>query len=172
MEKIIQIFSPEEINASIRNIAKQISEDYKGKDLILVGVLKGAFIFLADLIRELSIPCRVDFIRAASYGQSRESSGHVRILSDVELDLNNTHVILVEDIIDTGITLSRLVEHIKNRGASSVKICALLDKYERRMENIVADYVCHKIHEGFIVGYGMDSAESYRGLPAIYHLKS
>lgn len=172
MEKLIQVFSGEEIKASISQVAEQISEDYRDKNPILIGVLKGAFIFLADLVRALSIPCRVDFIRAASYGDSRTSSGRVRITGDVELDLKDAHVILVEDIIDTGITLSRLVKHLENHGAASVKICALLDKYECRVEHIAADYVCHRIPKGFIVGYGMDCAESFRGLPAMYYLKS
>ncbi|MCW7755484.1 hypoxanthine phosphoribosyltransferase, partial [Desulfobotulus sp. H1] len=135
-------------------------------------VLKGAFIFLADLVRELSVPCSIDFIGASSYGKEKMSSGHVRITKDVDLDLEGTHVILVEDIVDTGLTLTHLAKHLQNRGAASVKICTLLDKHERR-ENIVSlDYVCHSIQEGFIVGYGIDYAEQYRHLPAIYHIKS
>lgn len=171
MEKLTEVFSEAQIKASVSDIASQISKDYQGKDLVLVGVLKGAFIFLADLVRAISIPCRVDFIRAASYGENQTSSSKVRITNDVELNLENTHVILVEDILDTGLTLSHLVKHMENRGAASVTICTFIDKHERRTENIRANYVCHQIHEGFIVGYGMDSAESFRGLPAIYCLK-
>lgn len=171
MEKLFQVFSPEEIKISVQNVAKRISGNYQNKNLVLVGVLKGSFIFLADLIREISIPCRVDFIRASSYGESHCSSGHVRITGHVEMDLRNTHVILVDDVIDTGTTLAHLTKYLEERGAASVEICVLIDKNERRTENIRADYICHQIQDGFIVGYGMDSAESYRGMPAIYHLK-
>ena len=172
MTELIPVLSEEQIHARIQAVARQISEDHQGKPLIMIGVLKGAFIFLADLVRQLSVPCTVDFICASSYGKNQISSGHVRITKDVDLDLVNAHVVLVEDIVDTGLTLSHLVKHIENRGAASVKICALLDKHERRQKNIHVEYVCHTIQDGFIVGYGIDYAENYRHLPAIYHLKS
>lgn len=172
MTELIPVLSEKEIHTRIQAVARQISEDHEGKKLVMVGVLKGAFIFLADLVRELSVPCTIDFIGASSYGKEQISSGHVRITKDIELDLVGTHVVLVEDIVDTGLTLSHLVKHIENRGAVSVKICTLLDKHERREKNIRIDYVCHSIQDGFIVGYGIDYAENYRHLPAIYHLKS
>lgn len=172
MSELITVLSEADVQERVKAVADQISKDHEGKPLVMVGVLKGAFIFLADLVRELSVPCQIDFIGASSYGNSQTSSGSVRITKDIGLDLSGAHVVLVEDIVDTGITLSHLVEHVRELGAESVKICTLLDKYERREKEIPVDYVCHRIEEGFIVGYGIDYAEQYRYLPAVYHLKS
>lgn len=172
MSELITVLSEADVQERVKAVADQISKDHEGKPLVMVGVLKGAFIFLADLVRELSVPCQIDFIGASSYGNSQTSSGSVRITKDIGLDLSGAHVVLVEDIVDTGITLSHLVEHVRELGAKSVKICTLLDKYERREKEIPVDYVCHRIEEGFIVGYGIDYAEQYRYLPAVYHLKS
>ncbi|TWI72475.1 hypoxanthine phosphoribosyltransferase [Desulfobotulus alkaliphilus] len=172
MTELTPVLSEEQIHTRIKAVAQKISEDHEGKNLIMIGVLKGAFIFLADLVRQISIPCTIDFIGASSYGKEKMSSGHVLITKDVDLNLDGAHVVLVEDIVDTGLTLSHLIKHLENRGAVSVKICTLLDKHERRENNVPLDYVCHTIQEGFIVGYGIDYAEKYRHLPAIYHIQS
>ncbi|MFZ7128283.1 MAG: hypoxanthine phosphoribosyltransferase [Desulfobacterales bacterium] len=165
------ILSRDVIGQKVKEVAKAVSEDYKGRDLVIVGVLKGAFIFLSDLVREITIPLKVDFIGASSYGHRTESSGSVRITKDVDIDLSNKDVLIVEDIVDTGLTLAYLIEHIKSAGALSVKTCTLIDKHERRSAEVRVDYACHVAEKGFLVGYGLDYAEFYRNLPGIYHLK-
>ena len=172
MTTLVPVLTEDQLREKIRTVAEEISRDHENTDLVMIGVLKGAFIFLADLVRELSVPCKVDFIGASSYGNSQTTSGKVNITKDVDLDLEGTHVVLVEDIVDTGLTLNHLVEYMKEKGARSVKICTLLDKYERREKNVKTDYACHTIDSGFIVGYGIDYAEQYRHLPAVYHLES
>ncbi len=171
MSEFIPILTREEIEKRVAEVAQEISNDYRDRDLILIGILKGAFIFLADLIRHLSIPVQVDFMCASSYGRSTSSSGRVKLIKDVELDLKSKHVIIVEDIVDTGVTLAYLVEHLKSSGAASVGICALIDKHERRKVEVEVDYICHAVDKGFLVGYGLDYAEFYRNLPEVYHLK-
>ncbi len=171
MSEFIPVLTQKEIATRIAEVAHAISTDYRDRDLILIGILKGAFIFLADLIRHFSIPVKVDFMCVSSYGRSTSSSGRVKIIKDVELDLKNKDVVIVEDIVDTGITLTHLVAHLKSSGAASVRICALIDKQERRQAEVVADYVCHSVEKGFLVGYGLDYAEFYRNLPEVYHLK-
>ncbi len=145
--------------------------DYAGSELIVVGVLKGAFVFLADLVRKLTIPVKIDFVRVSSYGKETESSGEIRLTQNLETDPKDKHVLIVEDIVDTGLTLSFLVEHLNNLGAKSVRICALIDKRERRSKNLDVRYACHVVEKGFLVGYGLDYAEDYRYLPDICHLK-
>ena len=171
MSEFIPVLTQKEIASRVAEIAHAISNDYKDRDLILIGILKGAFVFLADLIRHISIPVKVDFMCVSSYGRSTSSSGRVKIIKDVDLDLKNKDVVIVEDIVDTGITLTHLVAHLKSSGAASVRICALIDKQERRQTEIVADYVCHSVEKGFLVGYGLDYAEFHRNLPEVYHLK-
>ncbi|PIE74611.1 MAG: hypoxanthine phosphoribosyltransferase [Deltaproteobacteria bacterium] len=172
MSNLVPVLSEQEIDKKVSLIAKNISKDYKDKDLVLVGVLKGSFIFLADLARKLSIDCQIDFIGASSYGMSEKSSGNIKITKDINIDIKGKDLILVEDIIDTGLTVEYLKNYLKNMGAESIKVCTLIDKYERRDISLNADYACHKINEGFIVGYGIDYAEQYRNLPAIYHIKT
>lgn len=145
--------------------------DYKGKEPILIGILKGAVIFFSDLMREIEIPTKMDFIRAASYGSEMNSSGSVRLTKDIELPVQGKPLILVEDIVDTGLTLSYITNTLKSRGAESIRICALIDKLERRQEELTIDYCGFKVKEGFIVGYGLDFNEEYRYLPEIYLLK-
>ena len=159
------VLSKAQIHQKIHELAEQINTDYAGKDLVLVGVLNGAFIFLADLARALTIPHQIDFIRVASYGNSDSSSGTIRFVKDVELDLSDKHVLLVEDIIDTGTTLSWLTEKFKGKEAASVKICTLIDKKERRQSEVAIDYVGFSLEKGFLVGYGLDYAEQYRYRP-------
>ena len=173
MERDIKsvLYSKEDLQACVQSIAAQITEDYRGKEILLVGVLKGANIFMCDLMREINLPMEIDFIAASSYGSSTKSSGVVKILKDLDYSIEDRDVIIVEDIIDTGLTLNYLVENFKSRGARSLEICTLLDKPERRIAPIKVKYVGFKIPDEFIVGYGIDFAEKYRNLPYIATLK-
>jgi hypoxanthine phosphoribosyltransferase len=171
MPEFIPVLTQGAIETRIQAVAQRISIDYKDRDLILIGILKGAFIFLADLIRHLSIPVKIDFMCVSSYGDRTTSTGKIRLTKDVALNLKNKDVLVVEDIVDTGLTLAHLVDHLKAAGAASVRICALIDKRERRQAEVAVDYVCHTVEKGFLVGYGLDYAEYYRNLPGIFHLK-
>jgi hypoxanthine phosphoribosyltransferase len=171
MSEFIPVLTKKEIDAQVSHIAQVISADYKDRELILIGILKGAFIFLSDLIRQLSIPVKVDFMCVSSYGDHTTSSGRIKLIKDVDININNKDVLIVEDIVDTGITLSYLVDHLHASGASSVRICTLIDKRERRETDVRVDYACHTVNKGFLVGYGLDYAEFYRNLPEVYHLK-
>ena len=164
------IFSAEDIDRQVRRLARQISADYQGKEVVLIGVLKGAFIFLADLVRQLSIPTQLDFVRLASYGTATESSGKIRITTDVELNLEGRDVLIVEDIVDSGLTTVFLREHLIAKNPRSLKMCVLLDKRERRSVSVSLDYVGLQLDKGFVIGYGLDCSESYRNLPSIYEL--
>lgn len=164
------LFSREEIEEAVRRLGRQISSDYQGRRPLLIGVLKGAFVFLADLIRNLSIPVEVDFVRLSSYGAGMETSGVVRMGKDLEADVRGRDVIVVEDIVDTGISLKFLLEELSSRGPASLRVCALVDKKHRREVPVEVDYVGFEIERGFIVGYGIDYAERYRELPEIYVL--
>lgn len=165
------LISKEEIQEKLKEMGTQISKDYEGKDFLLIGVLKGAFIFLADLMRNIDIPVEVDFMAVSSYGSSTESSGVVRILKDLDSQIEGKDVLVVEDIIDTGLTLSYLINNLKSRGASSVSVCTLLDKPERRKAEVGLKYKGFDIPDKFIVGYGLDYAQKYRNLDQIYILK-
>ena len=171
MPEFIPVLTKDDIQKSVAALGKQISRDYQGKDLVMICVLKGAFVFLSDLIRHITIPVRIDFIRASSYGNETETSGKIRLTKDVEIDLKDKDVLVVEDIVDTGLTLAHLVDHLTSLGLKSVKICTLVDKRERRQAAVPVDYACHVVDQGFLVGYGLDYAEDYRHLPGIYHLK-
>jgi hypoxanthine phosphoribosyltransferase len=162
------LFPGKKIQKRVREIADQISADFTGHELILIGVLKGSFIFMSDLIRQISIPCSVDFVRAASYGEGSESSGKVAITKDIETSIKGRNVLIVEDIIDTGLTLQYLFEYLKDKNPNSLKICAFLDKRKRRQVPVEADYVGFTIDDGFVVGYGLDFNEQYRSLPDVY----
>jgi hypoxanthine phosphoribosyltransferase len=164
------LLSREAIAARVNELAARISRDYKGKDLLLVGVLKGAFVFLADLIRALEIPAQVEFVRLASYGKGTTSAGHVRVLLDLEASIATRHVLVVEDILDTGLTLGSLLERLRAGQPASLKLCVLLSKRIRRGYDIIPDYKGFDVSDGFVVGYGIDYAERYRQLPAIYSL--
>lgn len=161
----------EAIKSRVKELARQISTDYEGKEPILIGILNGVVFFFADLIREISIPTRMDFIRAASYGSEMESSGSIRLTKDVEMPVQGKSVVLVEDIVDTGLTLSHIVKNLESKGTESLRICALIDKLERRNIDVSIDYCGFKINEGFLVGYGLDYDEKYRYLPDICMLK-
>ena len=171
MPDLVPVLKKDEIAKLVSKLAQKISSDYHGRELILVAVLKGAFVFLSDLIRQITIPVKVDFIRAASYGSNTSSSGQIQLTKEIEININNKDVLLVEDIVDTGLTLSYIVDYLKSFEPCSVKVCALLDKIERREIDITVDYTGHVVAEGFLVGYGLDYAEDYRNLPGIYDLK-
>ncbi len=160
-----------EIEARVSMMAEKISSDYSGKEPILVGVLKGVVFFFSDLVMKLRIPTKIDFIRASSYGAGSTSSGVIRILKDVELPLKGEDVILVEDIVDTGLTLDKMVRHLEMKEPASVRICALIDKLERRTQEVRIDYLGFGVPEGFLVGYGLDYDEKYRYLPDICTLE-
>ncbi len=149
------------------NLGKKIEEDFKGEDLLVVGILKGASVFVSDLIRCIDLDVNIDFMSVTSYGNSTESSGTVKILKDLDVDIEGKNVLIVEDIIDSGLTLSNLVAALKTRNPKSLKLCTLLDKPQRRKANIPVDYVGFVIEDKFIVGYGIDYAEKYRNLPYI-----
>ena len=171
MPEFKPVLSQEEIETTVSDLAQQISHDYKDREVILVGVLKGAFVFLADLIRHLTIPVKIDFIRLASYGCNTSSCGTVSLTKEIEIDIGGKDILIVEDIVDTGLSLEFLIGHLKTLNAKSVRLCALIDKRERRQKNIAVDYVGRIIEKGFLVGYGLDYAEGYRHLPAIYDLQ-
>ncbi|MGE5840059.1 MAG: hypoxanthine phosphoribosyltransferase [Deltaproteobacteria bacterium] len=166
MNKRVLITS-QEIQRRVKDLAGQISSDYAGKEPILIGILNGVVFFFADLVMSLTVPSKIDFIRASSYGANRESSGSIKLVKDVEIPVGGQDVIIVEDIVDTGLTLSYLVRGLKSRGPASVKICALIDKKERRDKDVFIDYWGFRVKEGFLVGYGLDYAEQYRYLPDI-----
>jgi len=165
------LFTKEEIDTMVLQIGKQIAKDYKGKDLMLICVLKGANVFMSDLMKAIDIPVEIDFISASSYGHSTVSSGVVKFLKDVDSSVEDKHVILVEDLVDTGLTLNYLLKNFRNRDAASVEACTLLDKPERRTVNVDVKYKGFNIPDEFIVGYGIDYAEKYRNLPYIATLK-
>ena len=166
------LFSEAEIDIRIKELGSQIAREYAGRNPLLIGVLKGAFFFLRDLLRAIDIPLGIEFMAISSYGSSTRTSGEVRILKDLDVPIENRHIIVVEDIVDTGLTLSYLLANLKSRGAVSVKLVALLDKFERREREVEIDYLGFKIPDHFVVGYGLDFAERYRNLPFIAVLKN
>jgi len=165
------LISQEALDARVRELGQEISEKYKGKELLMIGVLKGANVFMSDLMRAVSVPIQIDFIAASSYGSSTESSGVVRIVKDLDYSIEGKHVMIVEDIIDTGLTLKYLYDNFSARKPASLSIISLLDKPERRKADIKVDYTGFVIPDEFIVGYGIDYAEKYRNLPFVATLK-
>ena len=161
------LFDRDVIERRVRELADEISRDYRGKDLVIVAVLKGAFMFLSDLTRHLSVQAAVDFARLASYGSSTKSAGSVEIRKDIEIAVGGRDVLIVEDIIDTGSTISLFAEELRKRNPRSLRTCTLIDKKERREVDFTADYVGFSLDKGFIVGYGLDYDEKYRCLPHI-----
>ncbi len=167
MQKEI-LFSKEMIARRVADLAEEISRDYAGKELVVIGVLKGAFIFMADLIRQLRVPCIIDFARLASYGAGSVSSGQIVFTKDIEMEIRDRDVLIVEDIVDTGLTLSYLVQAFRERGPASLKVCAFMDKRLRRKVVFEADYVGFTIDDGFVIGYGLDFNEKARFFPDVY----
>jgi hypoxanthine phosphoribosyltransferase len=168
---ILRKISEEEIRQKVKTIAQDLTEDYQNRETVLIGVLNGVFIFFADLVREISFPHEIDFVRLASYGSQGTSSGSVKLTKDIELSIGGRHVIIVEDIIDTGFTLSYLVHHIEGKRPESVRICTLINKLERREKAIRIDYWGFEVDKGFVVGYGLDYNEKFRNLPYILSLE-
>jgi hypoxanthine phosphoribosyltransferase len=165
------LISEEQIQQKVSELAEQITRDYGDKNPVLVGVLNGAFVFLADLMRRLTFDCTVDFVAWSSYGKDTSSSGVFRIMKDLETNVESRHVLIVEDIIDTGLTLHYLLDTVRARKPASVKVVALLDKPSRRRIEAKADYLGFQVPDAFVVGYGLDFAQSYRNLPFIGVLK-
>jgi hypoxanthine phosphoribosyltransferase len=162
-----QLVSQSDLERRVRELGEEISRDYEGKELFLVGVLKGAVFFLSDLMRSLEVPCEVDFMAVASYGSSTDSSGVVRILKDLDATIEGKDVLIVEDIIDSGLTLSYLLRTLKAREPRSLEVCALLTKPERREVDLPIRYTGFEIPNKFVIGYGLDHAERYRNLPYV-----
>jgi hypoxanthine phosphoribosyltransferase len=162
------LISREAIARRVAELGEQISRDYAGRDLVVVGVLKGVFIFLADLVRALAFPVEVDFVRLYSYGGGTTTTGEIHITKDVELPLKDRDVLIVEDIVDTGLSMDFLVRHLATHRPRSLKICCLIDKKERREVEVHLDYVGFLVEQGFLVGYGLDCGEKSRTLPEIY----
>ncbi len=165
------LFTEEQLHEIVARIGAQINRDYAGKNLLMVSVLKGSLIFMADLMRQITIHCAIDFLAVSSYGNGTTSSGEVRILKDLDQSLAGKDILVVEDILDSGNTLSFLLKNLSARNPASIRLCTLLDKPERRKADITADYVGARVEDRFIVGYGLDYAERYRNLPYIGVLK-
>ncbi|MDR2017851.1 MAG: hypoxanthine phosphoribosyltransferase [Syntrophobacterales bacterium] len=163
-----KLYSKEKIEQVVKRLAVMIEKDYNGENIVFVCLLKGSFIFTSDLVRHVANPSRIDFIRASSYGSGMTSKGTVTVMNDLEENLEGENVVIVEDIIDSGLTLNYVKEMLAGKNPKSVKICALLDKRGRREIEIEGDYVGFTIDDGFVVGYGIDYAEQYRNLPEIY----
>jgi len=166
------LFNEAEIRAKILELGASIAADYRDKNPVIIAVLKGSFIFMADLVRAMDIPCRIEFLGLSSYGDKTSSTGAVQITRDLECDIEGRDVIVVEDILDSGLTLSYLISYLQNRRPASVAICTLLDKPERRRVEVDARYKGFTIPDAFVVGYGLDFAEQYRNLPYIGVLRS
>ena len=169
IEKVL--FDEQTIKNIVQGLGKQISKDYEGKKLLLVSVLKGSVVFMADLMRSIDIHCEIDFMVVSSYGSGTKTSGNVRIIKDLNIDINGYDVLIVEDILDSGVTLSTLKSMLQARGPASIKICTFIDKPERRVADIRADYTGTTVPDEFIVGYGLDFDEKFRNLPYVGVLK-
>ena len=161
------LLDAETIEARIAEMGAQISRDYEGKDPVLVGVLVGATVFTADLLRHITTPCFLDFVAISSYGKESRSSGVVRILKDLEASVESRHVLILEDIVDTGLTLNYLLDMMRHRNVASVKVASMLDKPSRRMTDVKVDYVGFEVPDEYVVGYGLDFAHRYRNLPYV-----
>jgi hypoxanthine phosphoribosyltransferase len=161
------LIDAETLKARIAELGAEVSADYAGRDLLLIGVLKGAVFFMADLMRRLTIPCEVDFMAISSYGASTDSSGVVRILKDLDINIEGRHVLVVEDIIDSGLTLSYLMRNLESREPATLEVCALLTKPDRREIDVPVRYVGFEIPNRFVIGYGLDFGERYRNLPYV-----
>lgn len=166
------LLTEEQISKRVGELAEKINQEYCDKDPVFVGILKGSFVFMADLMRRVNMYCNIDFMAVSSYGNKSTTTGAVRISKDLSRDIENRHVVIIEDILDSGLTLSYLKKYLGSRNPASIKICTLLDKPERRMADIKADYSGFEIPDAFVVGYGLDYAERYRNLPYIGVLKT
>lgn len=165
------LFSEQQLADKVAELGARISVDYEGKNPLVVSVLKGSYVFMADLTRKITIPCNVDFMAVSSYGAGTKTTGEVQIIKDIGSKIDGRHLIIVEDILDSGVTLSFLMKILKARGAASIRLCTLLSKPERRKVDVPIDYLGFEIPDAFVVGYGLDYAEKYRNLPYIGILK-
>jgi len=170
-ERLYPLLDEDVIQQKVRELARKISGDYAGRTPLLVGILKGAWVFMADLVRQISIPITCDFLGVSSYGASTETSGVVKIVADLKRPVEGKEVLLIEDIVDSGLTLNFLIENMQLRQAKSVKVCALLDKPTRHRADVKIDYLGFTVPNRFLVGYGIDYAERYRNLPYIGYLE-
>lgn len=173
MDSILKeiLVSEDDINKRVVELGEMITKDYIDKDLVVIGILKGAVIFMSELVKNIKLPITMDFMAVSSYGKSTVSTGEVRIIKDLDFSVEGKELLVVEDIIDTGLTLSYLIDNLKKRGANSVKVCTLLDKPDRRTVGVEVDYLGFEIPDEFVVGYGLDYAERYRNLPYVGALK-
>ena len=171
MPEFIPVLKKDEINKIVATLAQRISSDYQNRELVLIGVLNGAFIFLSDLSRHITIPVKIDFVGVCSYGCGTFTSGNIHLTKEIEVDVKDKDVLVVEDIVDTGLTLAFLVDYLKTFNPKTISVCALLDKYERREAKIQIDYAGHEIQKGFLAGYGLDYDGDYRHLPEVYEIK-
>lgn len=172
MTDLIPVIDQAELHRRITCLAQTLSADYQGRELVVIGVLKGAFIFVADLVRLLDIKkITIDFVQASSYGADTVSSEKIVLKKDIDIDIYGKNVLLVDDIVDTGLTLAFLINHLNHFAPREIRVCALVDNRARRKADVRVDYTCMHVHEGFLVGYGLDYAEDYRNLPEIYHMK-
>lgn len=165
------LYSKEKLFEIVHNVGARISKDYEGKNLLMVSILKGSVVFMSDLMRSITIPCSIDFMAVSSYGSGVKTSGVVKIIKDLDIDLKGWDVLVVEDILDSGLTLSYILELLQARSPKSIRLCTLFDKPDRRTVDISADYVGTVVPDEFIVGYGLDYAEKYRNLPFVGILK-
>lgn len=172
LQEVDVLYTAEEIKIRVEELGRQIAQEYQGKNLLVVGILKGAFIFMADLVRQIDMPLEIDFMDVSSYGASTVSSGEVRIIKDLDYSIKDKNILIVEDIIDTGLTLKYITAILCKRGPASIKICCMLDKPSRRKTDIKPDFCGYAIEDRFVVGYGLDYAERYREYPAICELKA
>ncbi|WP_338028380.1 hypoxanthine phosphoribosyltransferase [Crassaminicella indica] len=162
------LFSREDIQKRVEELGKQITKDYEGKKILAVSLLKGSFIFAADIVREIDAPVRVEFMATSSYGHGEKSSGNVKVLYDLNMDLEGYDVLVIDDIADTGLTMKYVLEHLKAKNPASIKCCVLLDKPSRRKTELKADYVGFTIPDKFIVGYGLNYGDYYRNVPYVF----
>jgi hypoxanthine phosphoribosyltransferase len=165
------LYSEEQIQGKIKELGEQLSKDYEGKNPLVICVLKGAFIFMADLVKQIKVPLELDFMAVSSYGQSTKSSGVVKIIKDLDVPVEGRHILIVEDIIDSGLTLSYLIDVLERRNAKTISVVALFNKPARRTVELEPDYAGYVLPDEFVVGYGLDYAEKYRNLPFIGILK-
>ncbi len=168
-KKVNILLSSEEIRERISEVGKNLSKDYDGKKLYVLSLLRGSFIFTADLVRQLSVPVKIGFMATSSYGHGETSTGNVKVVQDISDNLEGYDVLIVDDIVDTGITMNFVIEHVKKLNPASVKCCVLLDKPERRKLTLVPDYCCFEIPDVFVVGYGLNYGDYYRNIPYIFN---
>jgi len=171
MERLQKLISEEEIGHRVTELAKELETEYSGKDPVFIGVLTGSFVFMADLIRKLDIPLQIDFTRLSSYGTNKHSSGKIDVIQEFKLPLENRHVVIIEDIVDTGLTIQFLLNELQSHRPASIKTCTLLDKPSKRQVDVPIDFVGFTVPDVFVVGYGIDFDEKYRYLPDIYGIE-